>query len=99
MPLDESIIASVANSNFKTMSEIGVQNVLSHQNRLQLLAEKSLAKSLESMDHISVEEGLGLSAAQRGDLTKALAELTAILSLTQQSAKIAQSTPPQTAQQ
>lgn len=96
MPLDESILASVANANFKSMAEFSTQNLLSHQNRLQILAEKALAKSLESMDTTDVPEGLGVAAAQRGDLAKAMADLGAAVSSIQQLVKGAQTTPPVT---
>jgi hypothetical protein len=96
MPLDESIISAVANANFKSMAELGVQNTLAHQNRLQILAEKALAKSLEAMDTTDITEGLGLAAAQRGDLAKVLIELTAAIASGQQQAKTAQTTPPTT---
>lgn len=64
MPLSQEFIESVANSNLKAMSEFAVQNLLSHQQRLQVLAEKSTATSLISMDNAvsSVAEGVGLQA-------------------------------------
>jgi len=96
MPLDESILAAVANANFKSMAEFSVQNLMSHQNRLQILAEKALSKSLESMDTTDVAEGLGLAAAQRGDLSKTIADLGAAISSLQQYVKGAQTTPPVT---
>jgi hypothetical protein len=96
MPLDDSILAAVANSNFKSMAELAVQNSLSHQNRLQILAEKALAKSLESMDTTDIMEGMGSAAAQRGDLAKVLAELAGSIASAQQQLKGAQTTPPTT---
>lgn len=96
MPLDESILASVANANFKSLAELATQNMLAHQNRLQILAEKSLAKSLESMDTTDVPEGLGVAAAQRGDLAKVLADLAGTVAAVQQQMKGAQTTPPTT---
>lgn len=96
MPLDESILASVANANFKSMAEFSVQNLLSHQARLQILAEKALSKSLESMDTTDVPEGLGIAAAQRGDLSKVLADLGGTVASLQQMVKTAQTTPPVT---
>lgn len=63
MPLDESIVQSVANANFKSMAEAGVQDFLSHTARLRILAEKSLAASLESIGTISAQEGLGAAIA------------------------------------
>lgn len=71
MPLDDSILAAVANANFKSMAELGVQNALGHQQRLQILAEKALAKSLESMDTTqSTEIDAGALVAQLQQLMK-----------------------------
>jgi len=95
--LNADIVESVANSNFKTMSELAVQNALGHQNRLQILAEKALAKSLESMDTVDVPEGLGIAAAQRGDLAKQLSDLASAIASIQQYSKTAALTPPPTA--
>lgn len=77
MALMEDVVQSVANANFKTMAEQVTSNVAAHQNRLNILAEKSLAKSLESMDTTQVSEGLGLAAANRSDLSKQIADLAA----------------------
>lgn len=63
MALDPGVVDSVTNSNFKVMAEAGVTAYLSHTQRLQLIAEKALAKSLESMDVNSVVEGLGPAGA------------------------------------
>ena len=95
MPLDENIIGAVANANFKTAAEMATQNMIAHQNRIQVLAEKALAKSLESMDTLNVTEGLGIAAAQRGDLSKTIADLAAAVSSIQQMLKGAQTTPPE----
>lgn len=97
MSLDPSIIAAVSNANFKAMAELGVQNALSHQNRMNIIAEKSVAKSLESMDTLNVSEGLGIAAAQRGDLAKLVADLAAAVASIQQYSKTATTTPPVTA--
>ena len=63
MALEQTVIDSVANANFKIMAEAGVSDLLAHTARLRVLAEKSLAKSLESMDSISASEGLGAALA------------------------------------
>lgn len=94
--LDPGVIESVINSNFKTLAEMGTINALSHQNRLQILAEKALATSLENMDSVDVEEGLGLSAAQRGDLAKQISDLAAAVASVQSSIKGGQTVPPVT---
>jgi hypothetical protein len=96
MALDESIIQSVANANFKTMAELPIQNAISHQQAMQMIREKSVAKSLEQMDTVQVPEGLGLAAAQRGDLPKVITEIIGALASAQQGTKTAQTTPPVT---
>ena len=96
MALDPGILDSVTNANFKAMAEFAVQNILSHQQRLQMLAEKSLAKSLESMDTMDVSEGLGISAGQRGDLAKQISDLAAAVASMQASIKGGQTVPPVT---
>lgn len=75
MALMEDVVQAVANSNFKNMAEMGVQNAISHQHRLNIMAETALGKVLDDMRTTSVPEGLGLAAAQRGDLSKVLMEL------------------------
>ena len=80
MALNEDILQAVANANFKSNAELATQNLLAHTNRLQILAEKALAKSLESMDTVqSTEMDAGALVAQL-----------------QQILKGAQTTPPQT---
>lgn len=96
MALNADVVEAVANANFKAMAELGIQNTLAHQNRLQILAEKSLARSLEAMDTTDVPEGLGLSAAQRGDLAKQISDLAAAVASMQASIKGGQTVPPQT---
>jgi hypothetical protein len=94
--LDPGVIESVINSNFKSLAEMGAVNAISHQNRLQILAEKALAKSLEAMDTTDVPEGLGTSAAQRGDLAKQISDLAAAVSSIQGYIKSAGNIPPVT---
>jgi hypothetical protein len=94
--LDPGVLASVINSNFKVVAESPAVAMAGHNERLQILAEKSLSKSIESMDTIQVTEGLGLAAAQRGDLSKQIADLGMVISGLQQMVKTAQTTPPVT---
>lgn len=71
MPLDDSILAAVANANFKTNAEMATQNNVLSAQRLQILAEKALAKSLESMDTTqSTEIDAGALVAQLQQLMK-----------------------------
>jgi hypothetical protein len=97
MALMEDVVQSVANSNFKNMAEMGVQNALSHQHRLNIMAETALGKVLDDMRTTSVPEGLGLAAAQRGDLSKQIMDLSAAVSAMQAQIKAGQTTPPVTA--
>jgi hypothetical protein len=94
--LDPGVLASVVNSNFKVIAETPATSLAGHSQRLQILAEKALAKSLESMDTTQVSEGLGLAAAQRGDLSKQIADLGSTIAGLQQLIKTAQTTPPVT---
>lgn len=97
MPLDESIVSAVANSNFKTNSELASLNAISHQNRLQLLAESSLGLILERMNTLGPVEASAVHQVNNSNLASKLSELSAAISNTQQMIKGAQSTPPQTA--
>lgn len=94
--LDESTLQAVNNANFKSVAEMGVLNALAHQNRMNILAESFIAKSVENIHSTSVEEGLGSAAASRGDLSKIMAELGNVVATLQQSMKGAQTTPPPT---
>jgi len=78
--LPEDVVSAVASGNFKTVAEMATYNAISHQQRLDILAEKALAKSLESMDTTQVSEGLGLAAANRSDVNKQISELGASIS-------------------
>jgi hypothetical protein len=83
MALNADIVEAVANANFKAMAEFGMQNTLTHQQRLNILAEKALAKSLESMDTTQATE---------------MGDIGGVISSIQQLLKGAQTTLPQTGQ-
>ena len=97
MALNESVVEAVANANFKTLAEQVASNTASHQQRLQILAETSLARSIDHLNTTSVPEGLGMAAAQRGDLAKQITDLAAAVSSMQASVKAGQTVPPVTA--
>jgi hypothetical protein len=99
MPLDPGVVDSVVNSNFKILAEQVATNILGHQHRLQILAEKSLATSLQAMDSnsVSVSQGLGIQAAESGGLANQIASLAAAVSSIQSYVKAGQTTPPKTA--
>jgi hypothetical protein len=94
--LDPGVLESVLNSNFKSLAEMGAVNATTASQRLQILAEKSLATSLENMDTTSIVEGLGLAEAQRGDLSKNLADLGSAVSAIEGYLKAAGNIPPVT---
>jgi len=81
--LDPIILQAVGNGNFKTVAEMGVLNSLAHQNRLNIMAEASLASVLGDLRTTSVPEGLGIAAAQRGDLGKVIMELSSAVAAIQ----------------
>ena len=96
MALDETILQAVANANFKTMSEMATINVLSHQQRLQLISEASLGKILENMNTLDPTESAGISGVISSDLAEKLGELSGAVAASQQLMKGAQTTPPET---
>jgi hypothetical protein len=96
MPLNDSIVEDVANSDFKVVAQMGTLDALSHQRAMNLIRETAVGKTIEALHNISVAEGLGIAAAQRGDLSKSIADLGAAVSGIQQMVKGAQTTPPQT---
>lgn len=94
--LDDSTFEAVNNANLKVFGEMQAANALSHQNRVNVIAETAMVKALDSLHTTSVPEGLGLAAAQRGDLAKIVSELGAAVAGLQQMVKGAQTTPPVT---
>ena len=99
MAVNASVVDSVTSSNFKIMGEQVAANIASGQQRLQILAEKSLATSLQAMDQdmVSVAQGLGLQAAEGSGLASQIASLAAAVSSIQSLIKSGQTTPPVTA--
>ena len=75
MPLNETIVDAVGNADFKSVSELHILAAHGHHKRLDLIAETALASALDRLGTTSVPEGLGISAAQRGDLSKTITDL------------------------
>ena len=82
--LDPSVFEAVGNGNYKatgdrgiSIAHMGAENAISHQNRCNILAERLLMDSADRVGTTSVQEGLGIAAAQRGDVVKHLADLQA----------------------
>ncbi len=107
MALDPGIIDSVTNSNFKTVAEaatvglsqalaIQAQNLASHQQRVQLLAEASLSQQLNRMNALDPEEASAIAKVEKSDLAKIMSELGSQIAAIQQMLKGAQTTLPET---
>ena len=95
--LDEGVLQSVINSNFKTLAEQVASNVASHQQRLQLLAESSLGQILNRMNSVDPLEARALSTLSRS-AQPAEAQANALAAaLSQILTKAGQTTPPVTA--
>lgn len=81
MALDPGVIESVINSNFKAISEQVTTNMLAHQNRLNIMAEKALGNTLMSMDstQVDVSEALGTKTVAESGLAAQISALSAAL--------------------
>lgn len=98
MALDQGVLDAVTNSNFKSVAEMGTLNALSHQNRLNLIAEASLGQILEKLNTLDVAQAAGLTPVMSGDMGEKLGELSAAVANAQQLMKGAQTTLPETGQ-
>ena len=104
MAADQGLIDSVANANTKTVAESAafyqaqaMGNHIQSQNRLQILAETALAKSIELLQNISMEEASATNKLATGnDVAAQMQALLAALNSGQQGTKAAQTTPPET---
>ncbi len=96
MALSEDIVSAVANSNFKSMAEMQLTNALSHQQRLQILAESSLGTVLERMNTLDPTEAAGVSGVVAADLAEVIGQLSGAVANAQQLMKGAGNTPPVT---
>ena len=82
--LDPTVVAAVANSNFKAMAEMQLTNQLAHQQRLQLLAESSLGAILKSQNSLDIGEAVAQSKIASSDVAGKLAVLAAAISSNKQ---------------
>jgi hypothetical protein len=107
MAIDQGVLDGTATANYKVLAESATQNMVAHQNianndaishqrTMNMIRERVMAQALEAVGTTSVSEGLGIAAAQRGDLDKLLAGLGNTIAQLQQAMKGAQSTPPPT---
>jgi len=94
--LDPAVLAAVANSNFKTVAEMGTLNALAHQNRINVLAEASLGQILNRMNSLDPEEAAAIAGVVSSDLAEKLGELAGAIASSQQLMKGANTTQPET---
>ena len=100
--VDHEIVKSVAGANFKVLGDtpamlttMGLENAVSHQNRVNVLAENALAASLKAMNEVDPAEAKSLQALFTGNqVAEQLANLGASVAAIQEIVKAAQTTPP-----
>ena len=96
MGIDEGMMDSVTNANFKIVAEAATQNMVSHQNRLNMLAESSLAQMLNKLNGLDAAEAAAIKTVDESGLAKGLADMGMAISSIQSTLKGAQTTLPQT---
>ncbi len=100
MPLDETIVADVANSNFKVIANatasgiaqagsLAALNAAANQHSLNLISQAFLAEAI-------LPRAVGSKKIAEADLARTVDELGTAISALQQIIKTAQSTPPTT---
>lgn len=103
--LPDDIRESVAVSNLKTLGEalsasitLSVQNAVSHQQRVNAIAEGALQAWTKNMSEVDPIQAVStLKTLTGNDLAQQLAQLSAAIAQIQQGIKGAQTTPPPTA--
>jgi len=98
MAIDAGMMDSVTNANFKILAESATQNMVSHQNRLNMLAESSLAQMLNKLNGLDPTEASAVKTVSEAGLSQQLAEMGGAIAGIQQMLKGAQSTLPETGQ-
>lgn len=98
MALDSGMLDSVTNANFKVLAESATMNMVSHQARLNLLAESSLAQMLNKLNALDPAEAAAIKTVDESGLAKQLADMGIAIASIQASLKGAQSTLPETGQ-
>lgn len=103
--LEGAVVDSVTNANFKNLGDqpsfyagMGMANAVSHQNRLNILAENLLSKGIKLIHEVDPTEAVAVNKVATGnDLAAQIAALSSSVAAIQQMMKGAQSTPPETA--
>jgi len=107
--LDPSVVAGVANANFKVIAEattagiaqagsLAAQNAASHQQAKNMIQEAFLAEALLPRAGVDPTESVAVKKTTEADLARSVAELAAAVSAIQQMLKGAQTSLPETGQ-
>ena len=102
--VDHEIVKSVAGANFKVLGDtpviltnMGLENAISHQNRVNVLSETALAAAIKGLSEVDPAEAKSLQSLFTGNqVAEQLANLGASVAAIQEIVKAAQSTPPPT---
>jgi len=105
MPLLDSVVDSVANTNFKTVGEsvafyssMAMGDAVAHQRRINAISEAALAKAVQNLTEVDVSEAIATKQMTTGHAAaESVGQLGAIVAALQQLVKTAQTTPPVTA--
>lgn len=98
MALDQGIIDSVTNTNFKSIAEMQTVNALGHQNRMNAIFESSIGQIVNKMNTLDPTESAAISGVVSSDLAKEVAQLGAAVTSIMQYMKGGQTTLPETGQ-
>jgi hypothetical protein len=107
MALDETIVADVANSNFKVIANatasgvaqagsLAALNAASHQHSLNLISAAFIAEAIMPRAGVDVSEAVGVKKVAEADLARTVDELGTAVAALQQIMKGAQTTRPET---
>ena len=107
MPLDETIVADVANSDFKVIANavasgvaqagsLAALNATSNQQAMNLITQAFLSEAILPRAGVDVTEAVGAKKVAEADLARTVDELGTAIAALQQIMKGAQTTPPQT---
>lgn len=84
MPVDQGTLDAVSTANYKVVAETPTISSTSHQTRLQLLAEASLAQQLNRMNGLDPTEAASIAKVTQAGDSKELARMGAAIAAMQQ---------------
>ena len=99
MPLNESVVDAVANSDFKANSEVHTQDITASRNRVWVIAENATAGQVNRMLSLDIEQALSMKQATTGHAAGEMGINAALgMAAIQSLVKAAQTTPPVTSE-